>query len=155
MNHFEEKSGIVASETPWGRWYQTLEEVVLEVSVPVGTPPREVRCELAPRTLLVKVVGTTIIQGKLWGTVISEESTWTLEDRRVLRVVLVKSHREAGSCWPSLLEGAFPADPITLDNMQKKLTLERFQNENPGFDFSGAEISGNYQGGGPDLSQLG
>ncbi|CAN0276627.1 unnamed protein product [Lampetra planeri] len=155
MSHFEEKSGVVASETPWGRWYQTLEEVVLEVSVPVGTPPREVRCELAPRTLLVKVVGTNLIQGKLWGSVISDESTWTLEDRRVLRVVLVKSHREAGSCWPSLLEGAFPADPITLDNMQKKLTLERFQNENPGFDFSGAEISGNYQGGGPDLSQLG
>lgn len=53
--------------------------------------------------------------------------------------------------------------------MEKKLTLERFQNEvlaiinvsvvillsivtqNPGFDFSGASITGNYHGGGPKL----
>lgn len=30
-----------------------------------------------------------------------------------------------------------------------------FSTQNPGFDFSGADISGNYAGGGPDFSNLG
>ena len=58
-----------------------------------------------------------------------------------------------------------------MDEMQQKLTLERFQREvgragssllattaraslpaqNPGFDFSGAEITGNYHDGGPSI----
>ena len=35
--------------------------------------------------------------------------------------------------------------------MEKKMTLERFARENPGFDFSNADISGNFQGGGPNM----
>jgi hypothetical protein len=81
-----------------------------------------------------------------------------------------KGDRQASNLWPSLLVGQFAANPLDLDNTQKKLTLERFQREvrptvkcnnvvnsslspkkNPGFDFSGAEITGNYQGGGPQL----
>jgi hypothetical protein len=90
-----------------------------------------------------------------------------LEDRSLLRIVLVKSHREASNCWKSLLEGQYEVGPWELDQMEKKLTLERFQTEvcgnlmlqslncccaqNPGFDFSSADITGNYHGGGPTL----
>ncbi|KAG9490848.1 hypothetical protein GDO78_006270 [Eleutherodactylus coqui] len=76
------------------------------------------------------------------------------EDKKLIRIVLTKSNRDAGNCWPSLLEGEYSADPWVQDEMQKKLTLERFQRENPGFDFSRAEISGNYSKGGPDFSNL-
>jgi hypothetical protein len=38
--------------------------------------------------------------------------------------------------------------------MEKKATLERFSQENPGFDFSGAEVTGNFQGGGPTLPNV-
>lgn len=72
------------------------------------------------------------------------------EDGTLLRIVLAKSHREA-YCWKSLLEGQYEGNLWELDQMEKKLTLERFQNENPGFDFSGASITGNYHGGGPKL----
>ncbi|XP_056372632.1 nudC domain-containing protein 2 isoform X2 [Hyla sarda] len=92
--------------------------------------------------------------GRLYDATISDESTWTLEDKKLIRIVLTKSNRDAGNCWPSLLEGEYSADPWVQDEMQKKLTLERFQRENPGFDFSGAEISGNYSKGGPDFSNL-
>jgi len=51
------------------------------------------------------------------------------EDQRLVRVVLQKSRREAGNTWPSLLLGQFAVDPQTLDEMQKKNTLERFQRE--------------------------
>uniref|UniRef100_A0A8C0FIU4 NudC domain containing 2 n=1 Tax=Bubo bubo TaxID=30461 RepID=A0A8C0FIU4_BUBBB len=72
---------------------------------------------------------TGIFMGKLFDSTITDEGTWTLENE-------------------------YAADPWVQDQMQRKLTLERFQRENPGFDFSGAEISGNYSKGGPDFSSL-
>ena len=33
-------------------------------------------------------------------------------------------------------------DPLTQQEVQKSILLERFQEENPGFDFSGAEVNG-------------
>ncbi|KAG9490846.1 hypothetical protein GDO78_006270 [Eleutherodactylus coqui] len=144
--NFEERSGVVPCETPWGSWYQTMEEVFIEVQVPPGTQSRDIRCKLGIRDIA--------LTGRLYDSTISDESTWTLEDKKLIRIVLTKSNRDAGNCWPSLLEGEYSADPWVQDEMQKKLTLERFQRENPGFDFSRAEISGNYSKGGPDFSNL-
>ncbi|NXS87820.1 NUDC2 protein, partial [Erpornis zantholeuca] len=95
-----------------------------------------------------------LLQGKLFDSTVTDEGTWTLEDRQLIRIVLMKTNRDAGNCWTSLLENEYTADPWVQDQMQRKLTLERFQRENPGFDFSGAEISGNYSKGGPDFSSL-
>lgn len=47
----------------------------------------------------------------------------------MLRIVLVKSGREASNCWSSLLEGEYATDPLLFNEMEKKLTLERFQRE--------------------------
>lgn len=41
----------------------------------------------------------------------------------------MKTNREAGNCWSSLLEGEYCANAWVQDQMQKKLTLERFQRE--------------------------
>ena len=133
------------------------------------------------------------MQGNLFATVLKDDSVWTLgsivlkhnhkyivliqlmlclEDQSLLRIVLVKSQRDASNCWKSLLESQYEINAWELDQMEKKLTLERFQIEarnkgthhctvnsvffcyeqNPGFDFSGAEITGNYHGGGPKLN---
>ena len=43
------------------------------------------------------------------------------EDESVVRIVLVKSERDAAS--------SYEADPWVFQNMEKKLTLERFQRE--------------------------
>lgn len=51
------------------------------------------------------------------------------EDRTLLRIVLVKAHKDAANCWKSLLEGQFEGDVWEVDQMEKKLTLERFQIE--------------------------
>ena len=47
-----------------------------------------------------------------------------------------------GETWNSALAGHEALDPFTKGEVQKKMMLERFQEENPGFDFSGAEFSG-------------
>ncbi|KAG8439083.1 hypothetical protein GDO86_005334 [Hymenochirus boettgeri] len=152
--NFDERSGAVPCQTPWGHWYQTMEEVFIEVQVPQGTQAKEIQCKLGSRNIALTVRGKDIIKGKLFDSTISDEATWTLEDRKLIRIILTKTNRDAGNCWESLLDGEYSAGPWVQDQMQKKLTLERFQRENPGFDFSGAEISGNYSSGGPDFTGL-
>ncbi|KAL8211681.1 UNVERIFIED_CONTAM: NudC domain-containing protein 2 [Gekko kuhli] len=164
-----------------------MEEVFVEVDVPEGTRGRDVQCSLQSRHLALTVAGKEVLKGKLFDSTIADEATWTLEDQKLIRIVLTKTSRDAGNCWRSLLEDEYAADPWVQDQMQRKLTLERFQREwekaynqdfkaqekkseneeedeklwksskilwNPGFDFSGAEISGNYSKGGPDFSNL-
>uniref|UniRef100_A0A493TR80 NudC domain-containing protein 2 n=1 Tax=Anas platyrhynchos platyrhynchos TaxID=8840 RepID=A0A493TR80_ANAPP len=126
---FEERSGVVPCRTPWGRWYQTLEEVFVEVHVPPGTRAKDVSCSLQSRHLALAVGGRQLLQGKLFDSTIADEGTWTLEDRKLIRIVLMKTNRDAGNCWTSLLENDYAADPWVQDQMQRKLTLERFQRE--------------------------
>ncbi|KAM6977472.1 nudC domain-containing protein 2 [Aplochiton taeniatus] len=152
--HFDERSGVIPCKTPWGSWYQTMEEVFIEVNVQQGTSGKEVKCNMGAKQIELHVKGIEVFKGKLFGSTVADEATWTLEDKCLIRIVLTKSNREAGNCWTSLLEGQYSADAWVQDQMQRKLTLERFQRENPGFDFSGAEISGNFAGGGPDFSSL-
>lgn len=157
MVDFEERSGIVSQETPWGRWYQSVTDVTVEVNLTSGTRGREVQVDIQPSTIHCSVRGSQIFQGGLCETVLADESTWTIEDSQLLRILLVKAggRREY---WPSLLRGQFQADPFTLHSMRQKLDLERYQLENPGFDFSGATLDKKYEDwpGLPDhLSQQG
>lgn len=78
MSHFDERSGVVYCETPWGQWGQTIEEVFVEVNVPEGTRARDVRCSIHPRRITVKVGGEEVIEGRLYGTVLVDDSVWTL-----------------------------------------------------------------------------
>ena len=58
----------------------------------------------------------------------------------VLHMSLVKGSK--GITWDCLLKGHTKNDPFTQSEVQKSLMLERFQAENPGFDFSGAQFNG-------------
>ncbi len=44
--------------------------------------------------------------------------------------------------WTSACKGHQQLDPLSEMEAKKKILLERFQQENPGFDFSGAEVNG-------------
>ena len=63
-----------------------------------------------------------------------------------MSILLAKAEcsRPSDEVWPALLEGEYRADPLVLHEMTKKIDLEKFQIENPGFDFSGAELSKKY-----------
>ena len=47
-SHFDEKSGVITASTAWGRWNQTVSEVVIEVDVERGTRGKEVAIEIKP-----------------------------------------------------------------------------------------------------------
>eukprot|EP00039_Didymoeca_costata_P030171 m.28192 g.28192 ORF g.28192 m.28192 type:complete len:157 (-) comp7980_c0_seq2:85-555(-) len=155
MSHFDEQSGVVECPTPWGFWYQTIEEVVVIINVPEGTSAKNLKINIASKKLSAKLPGSDIdIEGMLSGVVLEEDSMWTLEDKKLVRITMVKAQREAGNTWKSLLEGQYMANVAQFDDMEKKMTLERFARENPGFDFSSADISGNYHDGGPAMPQV-
>lgn len=60
----------------------------------------------------------------------SDESFWSLEERKTIKILLSKASIDAASCWSSLFsDGRFSADLWTADEMQKKLTLQRLQAE--------------------------
>lgn len=93
-----------------------------------------------------------------YGTVDVDESTWTLEDcdddnrRKVIIVTMTKANR--GTVWEAALKGnpnsgatsttttSNTMDPVSKEQVKKDLMLQRFQEENPGFDFSGADFNG-------------
>merc|ERR1739842_242511 len=57
-------------------------------------------------------------------------------------IILGKGDKNTNeTTWEGLLKDNYLADPWLLHEMQKKLDLERFQMENPGFDFRSAKMS--------------
>jgi len=154
MSHFDESSGIVPCQTPWGQWYQTVEEVYVLVDLPTGTKAKSLDVKLKPESVSVSLNKSFIFAGKLSKKIQADESIWTLEDSRLLRIQLVKVISDPTNpdcCWPGLLEDQFLADPMVKMEMEKKLTLQRFALEHPGFDFSNSDISGEFTSGGPRL----
>jgi len=61
----------------------------------------------------------------------ADETVWTLEDNKLLNIVLGKADVSLkDEIWESLLEGGvYQPDANTLHEMRKKLDLERFQIE--------------------------
>lgn len=61
-DHFDEKSGVVKSKTPWGTWAQTIEEVFIEVDVPQGTRGKDVKCDIKAKSISCVVQGKEIFK---------------------------------------------------------------------------------------------
>ncbi|XP_064608935.1 uncharacterized protein LOC135473068 isoform X2 [Liolophura sinensis] len=140
MTHFDERSGIVPCFTPWGKWWQTCDEICMLINVEEGTSIKDIKCTFKPRHVKIVVRGKIIVEGEFPEPVHSDDVIWTLEDRKAISICIPKSLATADHCWKSLLVDQYAADPFVYNEMQKKLTLQKFQLENPGFDFSGADM---------------
>lgn len=62
------------------------------------------------------------------------------EDKKLLQIQLEKS--KAHDSWTCIVKGKDEVDAQTKESMEKKMLLEKFQRDYPGFDFSGAEMTG-------------
>lgn len=139
MSDFQEKSGTIDAYTSRYRWTQTIEDVQITFSLPVGTRGKDVNVAVKNEEIAVRIHNEAVLQGKLFSRVKSEECLWTIEDNE-LCLVLVKAKQHES--WKSVIAGQDEVDPFTSQEMDKKMMLEKFQREHPGFDFSGAEFSG-------------
>ena len=99
-------------------WDQTPEGVEVELLLPDETFPRDVAVEVKPARVRVTLRGTSLLEGRLGGEVLSEEGEWEWElcspsllheppAVRILRITLTKRQvsYEPVEQWSSLLVG--------------------------------------------------
>ncbi|XP_026808076.1 LOW QUALITY PROTEIN: nudC domain-containing protein 2-like [Rhopalosiphum maidis] len=147
ISHFDEKSGIVPCNTEWGRWWQTVDELHIEVTLPVNTKSKDVKVNVTNSSITCQILGKTLFSGNLFGKVRSDDTLWTLEDNgTLLNIVLTKADfSEKEIVWEAIMkDGSFKADPLTYIEMSKKMDLEKLQIKYPGMDFSKSELQKNY-----------
>ncbi|XP_040570958.1 nudC domain-containing protein 2 [Lepeophtheirus salmonis] len=150
--NFDESSGTVNCKTDWGEWYQTVKEVVILVNVEPGTKSRDVEIKIKPKRISCKVRGALLFEGIPYETVMEDDSIWTIEENKLIRIALTKAEsRSKETSWLGLLKSIdgeeilFKPDPYVYNEMRKKLDLEQFQIENPGMNFSNAKLDKNYE----------
>eukprot|EP00026_Physarum_polycephalum_P017453 Phypoly_transcript_18681.p1 GENE.Phypoly_transcript_18681~~Phypoly_transcript_18681.p1 ORF type:complete len:156 (+),score=28.67 Phypoly_transcript_18681:53-520(+) len=121
-------------------WDQTLEEVNIYIKPPEGVTAKMISCEITPQKLTIGLKGNPpFINEDFYAVIKKKESFWTVEDGEI-HITLQKMLK--GDTWLSALKGHQQLDPFAESEIKKNMMLERFQAENPGFDFSGAEFSG-------------
>mmetsp|Transcript_8739 Transcript_8739/g.25177 ORF Transcript_8739/g.25177 Transcript_8739/m.25177 type:complete len:157 (+) Transcript_8739:209-679(+) len=121
-------------------WDQTLSEVNVYCQVPQGVTAKLIYCTISKTHLKLGInPNPPYLDLDFAGQVRVDDCTWTL-DGCSLHIFLEKLKK--GEAWKSAFAG-HEVDVMTAEADQKRLMLERFQEENPGFDFSGADFNGN------------
>ena len=118
---------------------QTLSEVVMYIPTP-ATKASEIVCRLLPSKVQIGLRGADrlFLDEATYQAIDTDESTWTFGQQ--LEVYLQKANK--GVVWPSIFQGGVELNPSQLETVRQELMLERFGEENPGFDFRGAEFNG-------------
>ncbi|KAL9320042.1 hypothetical protein ACSQ67_011881 [Phaseolus vulgaris] len=133
-------------------WDQTLDEVNIYINLPPNVHSKQFYCKIQSKHLELGIKGNPpYLNHDLTCPVKTDSSFWTLEDD-IMHITMQK--RDKGQTWASPILGQGQLDPYSTDLEQKRLMLQRFQEEvsfafitilfqNPGFDFSQAQFSGN------------
>jgi len=130
MGSAKVESFVHVVQTSWGQWSQSLDEVTIEINVTPGSSSREIKCIIKSDSIAVTVRNDSIIQGKLFAGIVGDDSFWTLEDKKLLRIVLHKREMDDQNVWKSLLDNnEYPVNAEEWENVEKKLSLERFQKD--------------------------
>ncbi|GAM19102.1 hypothetical protein SAMD00019534_022770 [Acytostelium subglobosum LB1] len=102
-----------------------------------------IACQIQPNKLSLGLRGNPpFIDEEFYSTIKQKDSFWTMEDGEI-HITLQKMNK--AETWMAALKGhqsQQPNDAIVTEEVKKKMMLERFQEENPGFDFSSAEFNG-------------
>lgn len=134
------------SGKPIYEFEQSLSEVILYVP----TPPQNsgtIVCNISANKLQLGLKGAAqnFLDESTFAAVDTTDSTWCFEEDEGIRKIVIYLQKAAkGVVWKAALKGRFNAtlDPLSLEQVQKELMLERWQEEHPGMDFRGANFSG-------------
>ena len=77
-SHFDEKSGVICHKTDFGQWYQTVDEVMILVTLESGTRGKEVHVDIQPNKV------KCVVRGKI----IFEASTISRIDPHARRIIV-------------------------------------------------------------------
>jgi hypothetical protein len=62
LSHFDEKSGVVSFDTEWGRWWQNVHEVHIEVNVPDNTKAKDVSVKVCSSEIICTVCNKVVFK---------------------------------------------------------------------------------------------
>lgn len=132
-------------------WEQSLDDVNVYVHATAQQLQKSsVKIQMGNQSLFVAIEkpgkdeDAVLLDGQLCGHVKADESTWTIErlntasGKSEIHITLCKAYR--GQPWPGVLRGSESTDAADADN--RRIMLQRFQEEHPGFDFSHAQFNG-------------
>ena len=77
-----EDKGASSSTVPVYKWSQDSDDVTVRFQIPDGTTKEKISCQIKADSLDVRVGEDVLLSGELFGKVISEESTWTVDMNR-------------------------------------------------------------------------
>eukprot|EP00747_Dinoflagellata_sp_TGD_P104889 gnl/TRDRNA2_/TRDRNA2_169382_c0_seq2.p1 gnl/TRDRNA2_/TRDRNA2_169382_c0~~gnl/TRDRNA2_/TRDRNA2_169382_c0_seq2.p1 ORF type:complete len:168 (+),score=50.37 gnl/TRDRNA2_/TRDRNA2_169382_c0_seq2:50-553(+) len=121
-------------------WEQTLDECHIYIQPPEGVTKHMLDIEIKPNHLKVGLKGNPpFLNEDTCSLCELDASFWMIEDGE-LHIQLQKARK--AETWSSALKGHGQLDMFSEQEVNKKLMLERFQEEHPGFDFSNASFSG-------------
>lgn len=96
-------------------WTQTEEEVVVSVPLPEGTTGKQVEVSITPTSFRCGLKGSpSVISGPLYKPIKAEDSTWTVEGRKLLVVNLTKTNMKYEEWWPHVCTTEPQMDVKTL-----------------------------------------
>lgn len=62
LSHFDEKSGTVSCTTDWGRWWQNVDEVHVEITSFKNLRTKDVSIKITPNTIKCSCLGNIILE---------------------------------------------------------------------------------------------
>lgn len=116
------------------------------MAAPEGIKASQLVCNIQPHKLQLgmKESDCYFIDESTYSLVDTSESSWYMDDSQTINIVLAKAHR--AETWESALLSPqrtnVVVNALQKQEIQKSLLLERFQEENPGFDFRDADFNG-------------
>eukprot|EP00339_Tiarina_fusa_P023624 CAMPEP_0116997890 /NCGR_PEP_ID=MMETSP0472-20121206/1161_1 /TAXON_ID=693140 ORGANISM="Tiarina fusus, Strain LIS" /NCGR_SAMPLE_ID=MMETSP0472 /ASSEMBLY_ACC=CAM_ASM_000603 /LENGTH=171 /DNA_ID=CAMNT_0004696893 /DNA_START=41 /DNA_END=556 /DNA_ORIENTATION=+ len=124
------------------KWAQTVFDVQIVIRYPIGTRGRDIDCKFTPSTFRFGLKGRKpIFDGETDFKIKPQESMWSIDpETGEVTINMEKAVRHEN--WKSVIKGEGVVDWATQEEMGKKMLLEKFTAENPGFDFSGAKFNG-------------
>ncbi|KAG9453281.1 hypothetical protein H6P81_006185 [Aristolochia fimbriata] len=118
---------------------QTIEEVNVYIVLPSNVPTKMFYSKIQSKHIEVGIKGNPpYLNHDLTFPVKIDSSFWTLEDG-TMHITLQK--RDKGQTWPSPILGQGQLDPYSADLEQKRLMLQRFQEEVFSLDWAFASMS--------------
>ena len=124
-------------------WSQSLEEVLVAIRPPRGVTGKMLDVRIAAGRARVGLRGAAapFLDEALGGVCEAAASVWTFDaaDGELL-LTLAKAHRAV--TWESAFRGHGAIGDAGREDVHRQMLLERFGAENPGFDFSQAQING-------------
>lgn len=105
-------------------WSQGDAEVTIKVPLPLNTTSKMLAVSIETNSLSIGFKNSTsdvIFKGKLFKPIKAEDSTWCIEDKKLLVVILYKSNRQFEEWWPHVVDSEPQCDFKTLKPPSKHM----------------------------------